>query len=290
MRVDLAAGPDRAAVDPAAGGRLASLVAGGRERLIDRPQPGSALPEISWGSFLMAPWVGRIADGNVHWRGTTARLARNDGPNALHGTVFDQAWQVERQDAASIELSCPIDPLRWPFEGSIWQQLSLRPGSLTFEARLTAAEAMPAAFGWHPWFRREPGEDLAVTVHADRRLELDPGLIPTGASLAVEGPFDLRAGPLLGERRLDDVYVDAHGPAIVRWTDLELRLEFERPLVSLVVFSPPGSVCVEPATAWPDALRLSTTGLAGTGLVVLEAGESLAAAMTWRWQTPATRW
>jgi galactose mutarotase-like enzyme len=42
-------------------------------------------------------------------------------------------------------------------------------------------------------------------------------------------------------------------------------------------------VCVEPATAWPDALRLSSAGVEGTGQVILEAGEELAATMTWNW-------
>lgn len=283
MIIGLSAGPDRALVDSDAGGRLASLVAGGRERLIDRVQPGSALPAVSWGSFLMAPWVGRVAEGRVDWRGRLAGLPRNQGRHALHGAVFDVPWKVDRANDAAIEMSRPIDPGRWPFGGSAWQRLSLEPGSLLFEATITAAEAMPAALGWHPWFRRDPGEDLEVAVLADRRLELDDELIPSGLSVPVAGAYDLRRGPTLGDRRLDDVYVNAQGPAIVRWRDLELQLEFEAPLSSVVVFSPPGSVCVEPATAWPDALRLSSAGVAGTGLVVLEPGEHLAARMAWRW-------
>lgn len=283
MIVPLSAGPDRALVDSNAGGRLASLVAGGRERLIDREQPGSALPAVSWGSFLMAPWVGRIAEGRLDWRGRTAELPRNEGRHALHGAVFDMPWQVDRADAAHVELSHSIDRRRWPFGGRAWQRLTLGPGSLVFEAAITAVEAMPVALGWHPWFRRGPDEDLAVTVSADRRLELDGELIPSGISLPVQGPYDLRRGPNLGDRRLDDAFIDAHGPAIVRWPDRALRLEFEAPLVSVVVFSPAGSVCVEPATAWPDALRLSSAGVAGTGQAVLEPGERLAATMTWRW-------
>ena len=108
-------------------------------------------------------------------------------------------------------------------------------------------------------------------------------MIPTGRRLAVEGPFDLRAGPVLGDRRLDDVFIDVRGPAIVRWPDLELLIEFGEPIASIVVFSPSGAVCVEPATAWPDAIRLSAAGVPGTGLATLEAGQALAATMTWRW-------
>jgi aldose 1-epimerase len=283
VTVRLSAGSDSAQVDPIAGGRLASLVAGGRERLIDRPQPGATLPAISWGSFLMAPWVGRIAEGRVDWRGRAAQLPRNAGRHAIHGALFDVPWRVDCRDDASIELSCQVNPGRWPFGGRAWQRLSLGPGWLRFEATLTAGQPTPAALGWHPWFRRGPDEDLEVTVHADRRLELDIERIPSGVSLPVAGADDLRAGPTLGDRRLDDVFVDAHGPAIVRWPDLELRIDFEAPLSSIVVFSPPGAVCVEPATAWPDALRLSAAGVPGTGQAVLESGETLAATMTWSW-------
>jgi aldose 1-epimerase len=283
MIARLQAGSDRAAVDPQAGGRLTSLIAGGRERLIDRPQPGSALPAISWGSFLMAPWVGRVRDGRVEWQGRTIELARNEGPHALHGVGFDVPWQLDRASDTSVEMHLAIDPGRWPFGGALRQRLTLAPGSLELEAAISTDGGGPAALGWHPWFRRDPGEDLAVTVRADERLELDAGRIPSGRRVTVAGEFDLRSGPALGDRRLDDVYVDVRSPASVRWPDLELRLEFDLPVVSVVVFSPPGSVCVEPSTAWPDALRLAAAGDGGTGQTVLPAGGTLTARSTWRW-------
>jgi aldose 1-epimerase len=282
MTVVLTAAGHRAVVDPAAGGRLASLIIAGQERLVTEPQPGSALPSITWGCFLMAPWVGRLADGRLDWRGRSAQLPRNLDGHAIHGAVFDRPWQVDRQDAASAALSCPIRADRWPFGGRVRQEIGLGERSIRFTAEIEAGEAMPAAIGWHPWFVRGSA-DLALTVLADRRLELGPGLIPTGTSRPVAGEDDLRSGPQLGDRRLDDVYVDVGSPARVRWPDLELRLEFGPPLVSVVVFSPPGSVCVEPASAWPDAVRLAGAGVTGSGLVELDAGASLVASMTWRW-------
>jgi aldose 1-epimerase len=282
VTVVLGAGPDRAVIEPKAGGRLGSLVAGGRERLVDRVQPGAALPAISWGSFLMAPWAGRISDGRLDWAGKPVQLERNLAGQAIHGTVFDVPWQVEAEDGRSVELRCEIDPGRWPFGGLVRQGYRLEPGLLRIEASVQASQAMPAALGWHPWFSRAGG-DVAVTVLADERLRLDADLIPTGERVAVDGPDDLRAGPLLGDRRLDDVFVNARGPATVRWSDLQLAIEFEPPLASVVVFTPPGSVCVEPQTAWPDAPRLVSAGITGTGLVELRPGATLAVAMTWRW-------
>jgi aldose 1-epimerase len=280
--LELVAGPDRATVDSVAGGRLASLIAGGQERLLTRPQDGSALPSISWGSFLMAPWVGRISKGRLDWRGRQDALPRNLGGHAIHGAVFDRPWRLEHQDERAVELSSSLEAGRWPYAGRVSQRIALAPGRLRFEAAIEAIEAMPASLGWHPWFQRTDG-DLAVSILAGRHLVLDDELIPSGASLPVGGSTDLRSGPFLDDRRLDDVFIDARGPAIVRWPDLELALEFEPPVATVVVFSPPGAVCVEPMTAWPDAIRLAGAGLSETGLVVLEPGATLAASMTWRW-------
>ena len=50
---------------------------------------------------------------------------------------------------------------------------------------------------------------------------------------------------------------------------------------TVVVYSSPGAVCIEPWSAWPDALRISATH--PTGLAVLEPGESLGRWTRWSW-------
>ena len=71
------------------------------------------------------------------------------------------------------------------------------------------------------------------------------------------------------------------GPCRVVWSDLELVIEAE-PLVSVLVHTTPTAVCVEPQTAWPDAIRLAATG-ARTGLVELAAGATFEATTRWSW-------
>jgi len=94
---------------------------------------------------------------------------------------------------------------------------------------------------------------------------------------------DLRSGPALGDRRLDHVYVHASGPAVVRWPDLELRIEFDRDLDTVVVHTPASGVCVEPQTMWPNAPLLAAGGVAGTGLRTLAPGEWLRVQHRWTW-------
>src|SRR6185295_10871472 len=98
----------------------------------------------------------------------------------------------------------------------------------------------------HPWFARPATGDVAVRVDANEVLVLDADLIPTGEVRTVTVDEDLRSGPQLGGRRLDHVYVNSRGPALVTWPDLGLAIEFDESLPTTVVHTPPHGFCVEP--------------------------------------------
>ncbi|MHB8459122.1 MAG: aldose epimerase family protein [Candidatus Limnocylindrales bacterium] len=284
-RIELRApgGDAVAVVDIGAGGRLASLVLGGQERLISSPAPDDR--SVRWGSFLMAPWVGRMAEARLAWDGRIHRLPADHGRHALHGLVLGRPWSVTEARDDRVDLDIALGPLGWPFGGRARQSIRLAAGHLTMIAELRAdGVAMPAALGWHPWFRRPATGDIAVTVAASEALELTPDLIPTGRRLSVDADSDLRAGPALADRRLDTVYVDVASPALLAWPDLTLTMEFMPPVSTVVVYTPRAAVCVEPMTGWPDAAALAAAGVAGTGLVRLAPGGSLRAVTTWRWR------
>ena len=273
---------DSLSVDTSAGGRICSLVLAGRERILREPADGIER-SIAWGCYLMAPFVGRLSCGTVAWSGHTAKLPLNGGVHSIHGAVFDTEWRVTGQTAAKVEMACRFDPARWPFEGSMAQSLEIEPGRLILRAAITAEEPMPAALGWHPWFA-DPEGRAQVKLRSDAVLRLGPDLIPTGELAMVDGRTDLRRGADTRGRRLDDVYVAVEAPAIVTWPDVELTMEFEPPVRTLVVFRHPQAVCVEPMTAWPDSIRLAGEGHSDTGLVALSAGEQLAVSTAWSWR------
>ncbi len=284
MTIELRAGASRAMIDVAHGGRLASLVAGGRERLVTTPDDQDVTGTL-WGCFPMAPWAGRVANGIVPFDGQVVRVRRNLGSHSIHGVVFDRPWEVTESSTSRASLQCTLEPELWPFGGEVGQVFELTVDALSMTLTVTAgAAAMPAACGWHPWFRREEERDARVTVAADKILVTRPDLIPTGELADVDGDTDLRAGPLLGERRLDTVYAQARSPAVLQWEDLRLIMDFAPPLETAVVYSPPGAVCVELQTAWPDAPGLDSHGIKGTGLARLEPRSSLVASARWSWQ------
>jgi len=304
--LELRAGQDRAVLDPEAGGRLASLVAGGAERLVTDPGAGPEPPELTglaWGSFLMAPWVGRLDGGRLPWDGRVHQLPTTFRGHAIHGTTFDRPWEVEASDDTSATLSIALtDP--WPFGGLVRQRFTLRPGELVLEAEIEAGEVpMPVSLGWHPWFARPAEGDVRMRVDATGTLHLRDDLVPTGAVVPLEpATTDLRHGPALGERRLDDVYVEVGQPAELRWPDLVLRMTWDGAVQSVVVHTPPRGVTLEPQTAWPNAPllvaqdlgqpepRRHPAGAATTldrsvvGLVVAAPGTPLRASTTWTWQ------
>jgi aldose 1-epimerase len=283
--IRLRAGDRLATVDATRGGRLASLIVAGRELLV--PAPDADDRGVDWGCFLMAPWPGRLADGRVPWQGGTVQLRRTREPHALHGVVYDRTWSVDRAEEDQVVLSCGFDPVEWPFGGRVRQRIRLAADHLELHAVITAGpRAMPAALGWHPWFRRTDGEPR-LRVDADEVLETRD-MIPTGRRRDVAGRTDLRTGPRLGDRRLDHAYVDVRSPVVATWPDLELRFEFRPPVGVLVVYTPPGAVCIEPQTAWPNALGALTPE---SGVRALEPGETLQAVVRLRWRvTPASGW
>lgn len=288
MTFALEAGGDRATIDPAEGGRLVSLVLGGHERLITERQPRFSPPldpGLSYGVPLMAPFVGRLSGAAFAWDGRECRVPRNYGEIAIHGTVYDAPWDVVARTSTAIDLRLHLDRARWPFGATMTQRYEISAGRLEVEAAIVAEEPQPAAIGWHPWFRRSGA--MTIRVASEQTLELDDSTIPTGALVPVNGPRDLRGGPEVGDRALDDVFTDVASPAVLTWPDLELALAFEAPVRMVVVFTQPESICVEPMTAWPDAIRLSRAGKRTTGLVGLAAGERLVAKTTWSWRQPA---
>lgn len=279
---------DRVAVDPQDGARLTSLVAGGRERLVTDPGPGSEAM-FSRGVFIMAPWVGRIADGLLRWAGTEHLLPRRGDGNALHGLVDDRPWEVVTHTDDHVRLEHRIKDPAGPWTGCVvTHDVALGAGRLDLRLELTAdGRPVPVALGWHPCFQRPTDGDVSVAVASDATLVLDDHQLPTGRLRDVVGDTDLRSDALLGERRLDDVWVDVHAPVHIAWPDLDLLMSTSQEVATIVVFTPPTHFCVEPQTAWPDAVRLESLGLDNgrleTGLATVAPGETTSATTTWTW-------
>jgi galactose mutarotase-like enzyme len=277
----LEAGSASALIDAEHGGTLISVEVDGLELLVPgEPSPAGAIPRH--GSFLLAPWVGELFEGRLPFQGHEHRLPTGGQRHAVHGLVYSGAWDVIEHSARCLALRRDLaEP--WPFGGWVRQTFELQAHGLRQTAMITAgSRAMPAALGWHPWFRVSDSSTVRVHIDASRHLGLDDELIPTGATLEVAGDLDLRRGPVLGERRIDVVYVDARPPARLTLPERVVSIDWDPGIAIVVVYVDDGSVCIEPWTAWPDAPNAAARDEA-TGLTVLQPGETLRRWMEWAW-------
>jgi aldose 1-epimerase len=277
--IELRAGEARVLIDPERGGRVAKWSIGNRELLVGPASPDDR--SIRWGCFLMAPWPGRLAGGRFEWAGATVQLPRTHGRHAIHGLLWDRPWEVQSAGPRIAELAIDAPAGAWPVAWRVRQRISLEPDRLTLAAELEAGGPMPAALGWHPWFRRDGAVGLRVDADA---VLATRAMLPTGRTEPVAGRTDLRRGPPLGRRRLDHAYVDARTPASVRWDDLELEIAFDPAPATVVVHTPPGRFCVEPQTAWPNALTMPDSDRVRAGVRLLGPGEVLRAAVAMPWR------
>jgi len=252
----------RAKILPEEGGRLASLEVDGWELLV---QGGGEL--FQWGNFAMAPWVGRLRDGVLRFGGKEHRFPLNAPPDAIHGLVTQLPWTEERPGVTSVNLPEP-----WPWRGHVKHEISLLPGTIAFRLELTADEPMPAALGWHPWFRTwienaDGRRSGPIVLDAEPRLMYENGSdrIPTG-NLVSPGP-----------RPWADCFRGFVRPPRLHWPGV-LELMVESDCQDWVIYDEePQGPCVEPWTGPPNGLNVPEP-------TVVFPDRPLVATMTWRWR------
>ncbi len=260
--ITLAAGDTRLHLDLDAGGRATGLVIGDLD-VLAQPDPHSP---YHWGSFVMAPWAGRIREGRFSFDGRTYRLPVNFGPHAIHGTVADRPWRYVAHTRDTAVIDCRLDD-RWPWNGYVRHVINLAGASAHFRIEVHAEDQpFPAAAGWHPWFSRRlaRGGTLELDVMADAILERDDSHIPTGDRAPIP------------PQPWDDCFDKVLWPVTLTWPDA-LQLDVSGDTRYGVIFTEPeDAVCVEPQTGPPDALNLEP--------VLVTPDDPLTAEMSWTWR------
>jgi aldose 1-epimerase len=235
-----------ATLDPGSGGRLASLRIDGRELLVTEPIEGA---DHDWhrGSFPMAPWVGVQSGGEFEFGGRRHSLVTDRLGEARHGLVAESEWRVDEQSGSRALMTAafgPAQPAQWFADGWATQHVELTGESLRFRLEVhTAAEAMPAAAGYHPWFLRESA-DLG---------EAEVSFEPSWRLLADESG-DRRPTRDLGSRPWADLFTEVASPPTITWPNgPTLALQTSAPIWVYYEQDPRG-FCIEPWTAPDDSL------------------------------------
>jgi aldose 1-epimerase len=258
--IELRAGSASCTVSADDGGRIASLDVGGTD-LILRHAP--SLPPAGWGSYPMVPWAGRIRGGRFRFDGIDHELPINFEAHAIHGTGFEQPWEVVDRDATCVTLACR---LAWVLGGVAEQRIELADDSLTCTLTVRAEErAMPASIGWHPWFVKPE----RIDVQFERMYVRDEEYITDGRFVEPPPPppwDDCFAGPRVTPR------LWIAGVEVSIASDCQYWVIYDMP---------PHATCVEPQSAIPDAFNhAEELG----GATRLEPGDELRRTMSIHWE------
>ena len=243
--IELRRGTTTVLIDEQRGGRLASFVVNGTERIVTAPD-GDAHPFL-WGSFPMAPWAGRVRRGCFRFDDRQYQLPTALPPHALHGTVATRPWDVESSTPHEVRLSTALGP-DWPWEGTVRQTVSLEGNGRTEGAVRcwmsveSGGGRFPAQVGWHPWFS-DNGAPPHLTFAAQAMYRTDRSGVPTGDTT------------FPGPRPWDDCFAGVVDAPRLRYAD-GLVLELSSDCDHWVVYEPGNAVCVEPQSGPPDGFTL----------------------------------
>jgi len=261
--IELQAGQARAVIDPAAGGRLTSLVVAGNE-LLTGVTDSIVPPSMRHGSFPMAPWAGRLRNGEFHLDERSFSFPANAGPHAIHGLAHDLTWSTTGTNRIGVDLAGV-----WDLGGQLTQAFELTDSELAITLTAMAiSDRLPVTLGFHPWFRRRlgVGGDASLSFDASWQYQRDGDGLPDGTLI----------GPLASP--WDDCFIVPAKQVAIAWPGaLVLRVKSDHD--HFVVFNErDDSIGVEPQTGPPNAFNLP-------GAQILEPGEETSITMRLQWAT-----
>jgi aldose 1-epimerase len=176
--------------------------------------PGYLVNEPYFGA-VVGRYANRIAAGRFTLEGKEYRLARNNGPNSLHGGLrgFDKVlWTGEPFEAdsgvgVSFRYTSPDGEEGYPGTLAVRVSYTLTPrNELVVDYEASTDKATPVNLSQHTYWNLHGGGqgdilDHQLTLDAAAFTPVDSTLIPTGELAPVAGtPFDFRAPTAIGAR------------------------------------------------------------------------------------------
>ncbi|MBV4454847.1 MULTISPECIES: aldose 1-epimerase [Pseudomonas] len=221
--------------------------------------------------YPLAPWSNRIGEGGFANPDGWLALVPNSltDPLPIHGSAWQQAWQVVSQSAHEVVLAAECDT---PFAYRVEQRFRLQDGELSIALRVThlAEHAAWHGLGLHPYFPRRAGTRLqakASQVWMSNASKLPTGLAP------VPEAWDFQALKALPEGLVDNGFCQWDGQCRIEQPELGYALDCQASGADyFLLYCPPGLgfFCIEPVSHPVNAHHLPGR----PGLTLLEQGQS----------------
>lgn len=235
-------------------------------------------------SFIMLPWCNRIGGGLLTFDGMTHQLATSpvDG-TARHGDVRNRTFTILESTPTLLRLTLDSrmqTGVNWPWAFVADVVYRLDGAAFIWEITLKNVDtsSFPAGFGHHPYFVR-PSQTPLLQVPCDHQFTLVNNLA-VRSPIPITPRLDFRALRPLPDETVDDVLTGRTSSAPVRlmFPDRAMSVAFHADPIFAhwVVYALPerDSFAVEPMTNVNDGFALYMHGVSGTGVFVLEAGQS----------------
>lgn len=217
-------------------------------------------------AYPLVPYSNRIAEGQFSVEGQNYTLAKNFGnhPHSLHGIGWQRQWQLVpvNQSQAKLVLEHQANgdnAASWPFSFRAEQTITLEQSGLTLSmtCQNLSDSVMPVGLGWHPFFPRHQGIELAfkashVWRNSDRMLpEALVELLPE---------WDFSTSRAVDYPALDNCFAHWNGAAYVHWPAQGITVEITgsqllRHLVVMVPPEPADFLAVEPVSHANNAIN-----------------------------------
>jgi aldose 1-epimerase len=296
------AGKQKLGLAPAMGGSVAAwqLERAGFESFdLFRPWDGADYPgdplRIVRASYPLAPWSNRISGGGFAVGEAFHPVAPNAAgmPYPIHGDAWQQHWQYKQHDAASLDMTLESNRFNGnPHHYRAVQTFKLVDGGMDQSLTVThlGAQPLPYGLGLHPWLPRN--EQTTLQANVGSIWLSHPDCLPQEHTKNFPPSWDLNAGISAAGTLIDNCFTGWDGTACVTWPDQDLQLTLSQSKVNAEVstYSAPSNYllvfrkvdgdhfCLEPVSHPIDAFHLPGQ----PGLQLLEKGESLTLAASWR--------
>ncbi|MFW6361487.1 MAG: aldose 1-epimerase [Spirochaetota bacterium] len=264
---------------PANGGTVQQIALhtdGGTAReLLENDPPEEILRNPWFRGRILFPFDDRVHAGRYSFNGIEYQLPINDpdGEDALHGFLYAQSLELCRSEASQQMARAVLtgevaERPGYPFRMIIRLTYTLDAEGFHLDMRIKNSGAVPAPFsvGWHPYFKcaARNAANSELCIPADRYVDMDEKLVPSGRLLPVEGSeYDFRRAKPIDAIVLDHGFENPAGYMEYSTADMIIRIEQSELFAYSQVFIPPtrSSIALEPISAATDAFNKPELGL-----------------------------
>ena len=175
----------KAKVFPALGASLQEFTIDGLTIIEGIAIDESGLKQYAEGycSSILFPFPNRLKNGSFTFNKENILLELNEpeNQNAIHGLVYDKAFEIITLDSHSCILQYINDNslYSYPYKLLIVYKFSNDSLKMTFEVQNTGNQTLPFGIGWHPYFNVNSLDYSTIKFDADSKVLVDDRMLPS---------------------------------------------------------------------------------------------------------------